>query len=210
MAAQLLHQEPGETAHAAELSRRVLHALERMDELIRSMLDADRLKAGAPPVLALAPCDLVPLAKDVIDDLATLHGERFALRAPQTLSGVWSRLELQRAIWNLLSNAIKYGDAAGKVTLELQQLDRRARVAVHNVGPAIPPEELQRLFSPFTRTTAAVAGGATGWGLGLTQVQRCAEGHGGRVTVRSEPGFGTEFVIELPLDARAAATVSGG
>jgi signal transduction histidine kinase len=75
------------------------------------------------------------------------------------------------------------------------------RIAVHNEGPAIPPEEQARIFEPFGRGRGAAAV-ATGWGLGLTLVRGCAEAHGGALAVTSSPERGTRFTLRLPRDAR--------
>lgn len=96
---------------------------------------------------------------------------------------------------------VRGGRRAGRLTVE--KTSDRAAVAVHNEGPPIAPEDQARLFAPFVRTRAAVAGGQRGWGLGLTFVHGCAEAHGGRVTLESSAERGTTFTLELPLDARS-------
>ncbi len=85
------------------------------------------------------------------------------------------------------------------------ELDRKSvRISVHNDGAPIPAEELAVLFDPFKRASAALAGGAKGWGLGLTLVKGLADAPGGGVEVRSESSLGTTFTVTLPLDARMA------
>ena len=107
------------------------------------------------------------------------------------------------ALWNLASNAINYGSATAPVLIRVERVgEQGAAVSVHNEGPPIAPEQLERLFTPYAR--GGRADGPRGWGLGLTLVRGCARAHGGRVSVHSDAASGTTFRLELPLDARPA------
>ncbi|WP_437690209.1 ATP-binding protein [Sorangium sp. So ce176] len=184
------------------LAEKILRSMSRMDEMSRTLLDVQRLRAGHRLPLLLGACDIVAIAREVIDDLASFHDQRVALRGEARVEGIWSAGELRRAISNLASNALKYGATGAPVIITVEKTSDRAAVAVHNEGPPIAPEDQARLFAPFVRTRAAVAGGQRGWGLGLTFVHGCAEAHGGRVTLESSAERGTTFTLELPLDAR--------
>ncbi|WP_433933478.1 ATP-binding protein [Sorangium cellulosum] len=192
----------GTGADLQMLAGRILRSLGRMDEMIRTLLDVQRLRAGHRLPLRLDACDLVAIAREVIDDLASFHDQRVALEGEACVEGIWSAGELRRAIWNLASNALKYGATGEPVVITIEKTSDRAAVAVHNEGPPIPPEDQARLFAPFVRTRTAIAGGQRGWGLGLTFVHGCAGAHGGRVTLESSAERGTTFILELPLDAR--------
>ncbi|WP_438008079.1 ATP-binding protein [Sorangium sp. So ce321] len=184
------------------LAGRIVRSLTRMDEMIRTLLDVQRIRAGHGLPLLLGACDLVAIAREVVDDLASFHDQRPVLRGAACLEGIWSAGELHRAIWNLASNALKYGATGAPVVITVEKASEHAVVAVHNEGPPIPAEDQARLFAPFVRTRAAMAGGQRGWGLGLTFVRGCAEAHGGRVTLVSDAERGTTFTLELPLDSR--------
>ncbi|XXY45772.1 ATP-binding protein [Sorangium sp. So ce269] len=184
-----------------QLAGRIILNLNRMDEMIRDLLDVQRLHAGNRLPLKLGACDLVAIAREVVHDLAALHGQRIVLQGEASVRGVWGEGELRRAIWNLASNALKYGATGAPVVITVEETSQCAVVAVHNEGPSIPAEDQARLFAPFVRTKSAMAGGQRGWGLGLTFVRGCAEAHGGRVNLVSDAERGTTFTLELPLDA---------
>ncbi|MCP3165780.1 sensor histidine kinase [Myxococcus qinghaiensis] len=199
--AQLLLRRPEMLDERRELARRIDQNIERTDRMVRDLLDANRIRAGQRIVLPLAPCDLTALAREVIEELSTVHGERFLLEAPGPVQGNWNADELRRALWNLASNAVKYGSTEAPVTLSVARTEHGARASVHNEGRMIARAEQETLFKPFSRTRSAQAGPAKGWGLGLTLVWGCAQAHGGKVTVESEAHSGTTFTLELPLDA---------
>ena len=182
-----------------DLALRVERNIERVDRMIRDLLDASRIGAGEPLPLRLDVCDLCALAQQVAEEARAMYGERFVVECAN-VRGIWSADELHRALWNLVSNAVKYGAPKQPITLSVAASPDSARASVHNVGEPLPAEELSSLFEPFYRSTKATAGANVGWGLGLTLVRGCAEAHGGRATVSSDH-TGTTFTIELPLDA---------
>ena len=176
-------------------------SLERMDEMIRTLLDAEWLRAGKPFPLHTAPCDLREVCAEVVSELRSLHGDRFLLEGEHEVMGSWDRDQVRRAVWNLASNAVKYKAPGTVITLRCETDAQWARCSVHNEGAPIPLAEQSRLFAPFVRAPSAARPGAPqGWGLGLTMVRSCAEAHGGDVRVQSEPGKGTTFTLRLPRE----------
>jgi two-component system OmpR family sensor kinase len=81
------------------------------------------------------------------------------------------------------------------------RLNGNALVSVQDSGPGMTSEEQERVFERFYRADPSRARASGGIGLGLSIVSAVAEAHGGDVSVRSEPGKGSTFVISLPLDA---------
>lgn len=202
MSAQLLMRSPERVDGRHELELKIDRNIDRTERMIRDLLDVARIRAGHPLPLRIDECDLAGLAREVFEELVATYGERFVLDVEDRVLGFWSADELRRALWNLASNAIKYGAADGAITVRVRKHDRGASASVHNWGPPISPDDLARLFRPFSRTHGAQTGGQKGWGLGLTLVKGCALAHGGHVEVESSREAGTTFTLQLPLDAR--------
>ena len=148
--------------------------------------------------VALADCDLVAIARQVVEELSAVHGPRFVLAGDREVHGTWAADELLRSLWNLGVNAVKYGAPNAPITISVIAGKDHATASVHNAGTPIPPDELEGLFRPFVRSTSARRSRAKGWGLGLTLVRGAAEAHGGSVRVESDAESGTTFTLEIP------------
>jgi signal transduction histidine kinase len=110
---------------------------------------------------------------------------------------------LRQILLNLLGNAVKYNRPGGDVRLWLSAAaPGRVLLTVEDTGPGIAPEDLPRLFQPFTRLGRDQAR-VPGSGVGLALTRRLAQAMGGDVTVTSVPGVGSRFTASLPA---AAAT----
>src|SRR5204863_4818330 len=99
---------------------------------------------------------------------------------------------------NLVANAIKYGEAGYWIGMRARRVGREVHITVADRGLGIAAAEQSRIFEPFYRAPQVIAARIQGAGLGLSLVQRIVQAHGGRITVRSEPGAGTEFTVVLP------------
>jgi len=127
---------------------------------------------------------------------------------------VADRQRLRQVLLNLMSNAIKYNRPGGRVDVDVQLTGSMVRVEVTDTGTGIAPDQMERLFRPFERLNAG-ASGVEGTGLGLVLSRSLTEQMGGSLGVRSEPGQGSTFWIELPassgatFDALASRVVSG-
>lgn len=185
-----------------DLAERIDRNIDRVDRMVRDLLDANRIHAGGSVPLHLTECDLVEIAREAVDELAETHRDCFVLTGDEHVVGMWGRDELRRAIWNLAVNAAKYGESGRPITIHVGTDRGHARVSVHNEGVPIPVEEQQGLFRPFARAASTNGHGPRGWGLGLTLVRGVAEAHGGRVQVESDAATGTTFTLDLPMDAR--------
>ncbi len=183
-----------------DLAVRIERNLDRMDRMIRDLLDVSRVRAGQRLPLRLDHCDLGAVAEEVIEDLSATHGHRFELAKGEVVRGIWSHDELHRALCNLGTNAVKYGVSDRPITTRVERTPGGARASVHNFGNPIPPEKRARLFDLYSRLRE---GSGTGWGLGLALVRACAEAHGGEAAIgESSEDAGTTFTIDLPSDSR--------
>jgi two-component system nitrogen regulation sensor histidine kinase NtrY len=111
---------------------------------------------------------------------------------------------LHRAISNLVLNAMDAMPQGGTMTLRTRSADGKVLIEVSDTGSGLMPEECERIFTPYYTSKQH------GTGLGLAIVQSVVSDHGGRISVHSEPGHGTTFLIELPRDGNRAQAAQGG
>lgn len=102
---------------------------------------------------------------------------------------------LERAVINLLTNANKHASSDASIDVHVD----RSTVLVRDRGPGIDPEDLERIFESFYRSTRART--LPGSGLGLPLARQIVEDHGGSITARNHPDGGAEFTMAFPADA---------
>jgi len=117
---------------------------------------------------------------------------------PGSAPNLWAdKTRLQQAVLNLLSNAVKYNTEGGRVTIEWSEKPNGLlRISVSDTGVGIPEERLAELFLPFERIGAEKSG-VDGTGIGLSISKRLIEAMGGNIGVKSTPGVGSTFWLEL-------------
>ncbi len=111
--------------------------------------------------------------------------------------------QLQHAIDCLLDNAIKFTPSDGKVIVQVHVGSDWAYISVADTGVGIPQEELEHILSGFYQVDGSTTRRYGGIGLGLTVAKAVVEAHAGGISVESEPGVGSRFVIRLPLQPLA-------
>jgi signal transduction histidine kinase len=111
---------------------------------------------------------------------------------------------LAQVFTNLVDNALKFTPVGGQVTLAALDAGNGLDISIMDTGTGIPKEALPHLFERFyqvdpVRPGGEAASGRRGAGLGLAIAQEIVQAHSGRISVRSEVGHGTVFVVHLPL-----------
>ncbi len=184
----------------ADVGARVLRQSRRLTRLVNRMLDASIAEEELPLVFP-ERTDLVPLVRDVADELATSRRDaRVELTLPPALVGTWDADRLRQVISSLVDNALKYGGGEPiRVALVEDREHAQAVLTVADRGIGIAPDMLPHLFEPYTRGVSGRKYG--GLGLGLFLARQIVQAHGGSIDVRSQQGLGSEFTIRLPLDA---------
>ena len=114
--------------------------------------------------------------------------------------------QLNQVFMNLLMNACDAVDGRGTITIRTRAVPEGVRLEFEDDGPGMLPEVKERIFEPFFTTKPV----GKGTGLGLSLSHGIVERHGGSMSVESEPGRGSRFVIELPLEAPVHAQVREG
>ncbi|MGC5771888.1 sensor histidine kinase [Paenibacillus pabuli] len=108
--------------------------------------------------------------------------------------------KLKQVVLNLFHNAVQHTDSdRGTISITLYAVQHQAELTVKDNGSGIEPEHLPHIFERFYRTSSSRSRKQGGAGLGLAITRSIVESYGGKITVRSQPGAGTEFTIVLPL-----------
>lgn len=171
---------------------------ERLDKLMRDLLDLSKIEAGESQP-QLAPVRARELIAAVAEELRPqVEAKSLELRvdAPVDLPRVMvDRLQVERVITNLVINALRH-TKQGEIKISAEQRDSQIAVSVCDTGSGIPTEYLPHIFDKFVQVPDAPTGGA---GLGLTISRSIVEAHGGQISVHSQVGRGTTFTFTLPL-----------
>jgi signal transduction histidine kinase len=173
--------------------------LDRLEWVTRHLLDLSRLEAGLV-LLDLADHDVADLIESTASAFRTLARERgIALTIPALAPSLeihCDRARIELALSDLLDNALKFTPAGGQVEIGAERVGDAVRLWVQDSGPGIHPEDRPHIFERFYRGRGTATDGT---GLGLAIVQSIVQAHDGHISVESEPGTGSLFVIELPL-----------
>ena len=184
---------PSRPRQLCEEDLRVIHGeIVRLEEIVRHFLDFAR-----PPTPVRQPLDLrrvVDRPLDLVRVRADRQGVRItAERGEAPLPVAVDPGQMHSIVVNLLLNALDAMPGGGAVAVQLDRHGDEARLRVCDNGPGLPPQVLDRLFTPFVSTKA------TGTGLGLSLARRIVEDHGGRIEAANRPEGGACFTIHLPL-----------
>jgi two-component system phosphate regulon sensor histidine kinase PhoR len=187
-----------------ENSRRFLSVIrrnaERMHVLINDILELSAIEAGTVSV-ETRDVRLASLVGECFTALASHAAERRVALRSEVPTDVLVRADarrLEQMLTNLLDNAVKFNREGGEVVVTHERSGGRDRIIVRDTGEGIAPEHLPRIFERFYRVDRARSRALGGTGLGLAIVKHLARAHGGEATVRSAPGEGSAFTVELP------------
>jgi PAS domain S-box-containing protein len=175
---------------------------DRLTRLGADLTDVTRLQTGALSLqrdyydLRVVLEALVEIQRDVLE-----NQERWPLElhAPAEPLPVWiDRPRFEQVISNLLDNARKYSPEGGSILIETKRQGDIAQISITDSGIGIPQQELTQVFTAFFRASNASVHHFPGVGLGLYLCQSILQAHGGTITVTSQEGQGTTFLLLLP------------
>jgi two-component system sensor histidine kinase KdpD len=172
---------------------------ERLNRLVGNLLDMSRLESGSLKI-SFQPCDIQDLIGAALNALTTRVGNRqVKVQIPPDLPLIPLDFVLvNQVVINLLDNAVKYSPEPEPILIRASQQGEFFEIDVEDYEPGIPEEDLERIFEKFYRSDPQLSRSPGGTGLGLYISRELTQRMGGRLDVRSTPGRGTTFVIELP------------
>jgi PAS domain S-box-containing protein len=180
-----------------ELLEMIATQSERLAQITEEVLLASRLDRGEVTV-EHDRVDVAELARETIAALDPRLGGKVSIDAPEAAFAIGDRDRISQILINLLDNADTYSSGDGAITVSVSETPDRARLAVTDRGIGIAPGEQQAIFEKFYRADPHLTETPGGTGLGLYICRELAERMEGRITVESEPGLGSTFVLELP------------
>jgi two-component system phosphate regulon sensor histidine kinase PhoR len=198
----LLNGALNDNAHNEGFVRRIAEQADRLHQLIMDLLSIARIESGEEP-FEIAVVDVGLMVNSCVANYAAAakaRGVRLTTFAPE--DPVRARCDeegLRQILDNLVDNAIKYTPEGGQVTVGWTGAEALARVHVEDSGIGIAPDDQVRIFERFYRVDKARSRELGGTGLGLSIVKHLAQSFGGGVSVRSEAGRGSTFLVWLPL-----------
>ena len=195
------------TDKALDPLRRVHRAGTHLLGLINQVLDLSKIEAGKLDLL-LENVSILPLVEEVIGTarpLAEQNKNSLAVECPRDLPPIEAdAMRLRQIILNLLSNACKFtksGNIKLQVRRALHEGQHFVEIAVIDTGIGMTAAQMSCLFEEFSQADASIERQYGGTGLGLAITRRLCQMMGGDVTVTSEPGKGSTFIVRLPFAA---------
>ncbi len=187
---------------ARKLLASIRSGAERTAAIVRDLRTFSRSGSGD-----LEPCDLVHGLKVTLNLLRPAMKGRIqvVLELEELPPVVCHPGHMNQVFMNILQNALDAIEGEGTITVRARRVSNGVRFEFEDTGCGIPPEHLDKLFDPFFTTKEV----GKGTGLGLAICEGIVRRHGGRITVTSQVGRGTTFVVELPLVPPEEAPATG-
>lgn len=196
--ANLRRTQPGSTEHTA-LVAIIQEEAERLRDIVSDLLE---FASPRPPILSPALLDeVVRGAVDAAKNGAAKANDDVVVEVTAPTELECDERLVRQAVVNLVTNALHASGRKGPVHVSVKPSERDGLVVrVADDGDGVPDEMRERVFTPFFSTRPQ------GTGLGLAVVRRCAEAHGGRVSLAPKNGRGAVFELELPRHVRGSVT----
>ncbi len=176
-------------------------------DLINDVLDLSKIEAGRMELFR-ETFDICGAVRDVVDTaspLAQKNGDDLILNCPEDIGTMFADLtKVRQVLLNLLSNAAKFTQN-GTIRVDVERRKEAEKIVfrVSDSGIGIDPDSVERLFEPFEQADASTSRRYGGTGLGLALSRRFCRLMGGDLMATSEPGKGSVFAVELPVNVAA-------
>ncbi|NCD41225.1 MAG: hybrid sensor histidine kinase/response regulator [Bacteroidia bacterium] len=195
------HQLGEQISDYEQIVDRSIERINGMRSLILDMLDLTRIETGDKK-RSIKVCDLKKIAQNAIDTMQPLAIQKditITLEAEEKFPMFADCTELEIIFNNLISNAVKYNRDKGSVWCSLVREKENIIISVEDTGIGMQEEETPIIFDDFVRIKNESTRKISGSGLGLSIVKKIVTQYDGKINVSSEPGKGTRFTVELPV-----------
>jgi two-component system phosphate regulon sensor histidine kinase PhoR len=175
---------------------------DQLNALLADLLQLSTIESGQYQWRrgAVSISDLIDKAVHLLRPQAEKKGQAISILLAESVGSVTGDADkLTQVLINLIDNAIKYTPKGGRITVEALQRPGAVEIAVSDTGIGIPPKEMPRIFERFYRVDRARSREMGGTGLGLSIVKHIVEAHDGKISVESQFGKGSRFVVTLPM-----------
>lgn len=190
-----------------ESIRRIVHEAQRLRQLVLELLDASRAEQGML-VGDLEDVDLAELARQVCARRGS-ESHPCTVEGDEQVPGRYDAVRIVQLLENLVENAVKYSPNGGAVYVRIWREGSNNYLSVSDRGIGIPSADIPHLFERFHRGANVNDRRFAGMGLGLFICRGIAEQHGGSISATSEPGKGSTFQVELPVNPETVIAKQG-
>jgi two-component system phosphate regulon sensor histidine kinase PhoR len=175
---------------------------DRLNRLIGDILALSKIESKRVPMY-FSPVELDSFMMKTVKMLETEAARKSIILDLQIEQGLYVEADedrLRQIMMNVVANGINYTPEGGKVSVHIASIDEdHIRIKISDTGIGIPKKDLPRIFERFYRVDKARSRSSGGTGLGLSIVKHLVELHKGTISVTSEVGLGSTFIIELPV-----------
>lgn len=202
-------REEGLPGGAREALADCIEESERVLSMLNTLMDIAEAEAGTMR-LKREPTDLCRIVREVIELYEYVAEEKGVPIETRLTSPCHAWVDASRArqvFGNLVDNAIKYTARGGSLMIRAEHSDEMAVVTFADTGVGVPRDEQERIWERLYRGDKSRS--QRGLGLGLSLVKAVVEAHGGRVSVSSQPGAGSEFAVRFPRFPQGASRMPG-
>jgi len=186
-----------------EIVEKGLETIDYTISVINDLLNTARLEEGKAEFnFTVQP--IGPIIKEIISQhQPTIKEKEIEMEIDVPLSSSFSfkfdKEKIAVVFDNILANAVKYTPPKGKISIKSFRREKDVQFKISDTGIGIPKKDIDKVFSKFFRSKNAVGFETSGSGLGLYVAKNIIERHGGTITLESEEGKGTTFIITLPI-----------
>lgn len=181
----------------------IVKETDRMTRIVKDLLTLSRLDEETDAPRPTEEIDLEAFVRDIVERMKITAGKKnqTIVYKPVSKTPVFrsDKDKLEQVVINIVSNAVKYTSAGGKIEVFTGRIYNDLYIKVSDNGIGIPKENLPRIFERFYRVDKARSRGTGGTGLGLAIAKQIMDNLGGRITINSEYGKGTEVIITIPV-----------